>query len=357
MMFNKSKVLFTSLLPNMPVGGYPFNIFVVFCVILANGFYKLDFSLTGIQLSNGLWNPTWLLLGPFVYFANNCLKDNEQPVYANWLHFLPALVSFLFFCIAFFGDKFGSVWSKSAHDWYMDFYYVVPISLFIYAGLVISDRTKDVDGLEPKHELLLIISGFYVIIAFLSSMIFIFRHALNIDMGFDYRYFTCGLLGVIATFILAYAYLMTKTKKKSLLLLKKKLKRNYINSGLGEEHATAYGDQIRMYFESTDFFLRTDISLEILSRELQISKHYLSEIFNIHIGKSFYALIAEYRITYAIERLKTEGGRLKIESLAHECGFSSKTSFNRYFKEITGSNPSGYVRRKSAKESVELEGI
>lgn len=341
----------------MPVGGYQFNIFVIFCLIVANIFYKLDFSLTGIQISDSLWNPTWLLLGPFVYFANNCLKDNERSVYANWLHFLPALVSFLFFCTAFFGDKFSYAWSKSAHDWYMGFYYVVPISLVIYAGLVISDRTKDVDSLEPKYELLLIISGFYVIIAVLSSMMFICWHALNIDMGFDYRYFTYGLLGVIATFILAYASLMTKMKKKSLLLLKKRLEHNYINSGLGEEQAEGYKNQIRTYFESTDCFLRTDLSLEILSRELQISKHYLSEIFNIHIGKSFYGFIAEYRIAYAIERLKKEGGRLKIESLAHECGFNSKTSFNRYFKEITGSNPSEYVSHKILdKEPVELVG-
>jgi AraC-like DNA-binding protein len=355
MMFNKSKFIFTSLRLRMPFGGYQFNIFVIFCLIVVNIFYKLEFSLTGVWISDNLWSPGWLLLGPFVYFANNCLKDSEQSVYANWLHFLPALVSGLFFSMVFLGSRLGYAWFKTLHDGYMSFYYAVPISLMVYSGFVISDRTKDVDSLEPKYELLLIISGFYVIIAILSSMMFICWYALNIDMGFDYRYFTYGLLGVIATFILAYASLMTKMKKRRSLSLRKKLEHNYSNSGLGEEQAAHYKSQIRKYFESTECFLRTDLSLETLSKELDISKHYLSEIFNIHIGKSFYGFIAEYRISYAIERLRNEGGRLKIESLAHECGFNSKTSFNRYFKELTGFNPSEYISNKILdKETVEL---
>lgn len=356
-MFNKSRSRFTSLQLRMPVGGYQFNIFVIFCLIVANIFYKVKFFSSGIQISDNLWSPGWLLLGPFVYFANNCLKDDERSVYSNKLHFLPALVSAVFFTAVFVGNGLGYSWSKPMHDGYMGFYYAVPISLMVYAGLVISDRTKDVDSLEPKYELLLIISGFYVIIAVLSSMMFICWYALDIDMGFDYRYFTYGLLGVIAAFILAYASLMTKMKKRRLTSFRKKLEQNYINSGLGEEQAVGYKKQIKWYFESTECFLRADLSLEILSKELQISKHYLSEIFNIHIGKSFYSFIAEYRITYAIERLKNEGGRLKIESLAHECGFNSKTSFNRYFKEITGFNPSEYISNRILdKESIELVG-
>lgn len=358
MIFNKSKLTFTSLRLSMPVGGYQFNIFIIFCLTAANIFYKVKFSLAGIEISDDLWSPGWLLLGPFVYFANNCLKDREESVYGNWLHFLPALVSVFFFFAVFLGRGLGYSWSRSLEEWYMGFYYTVPISLLVYAGLVISDRTKDVDSLEPKYELLLIISGFYVIISVLSSMMFICLYALKLDMGFDYRYFTYGLLGVIAIFILGYAALMTRMKKKRLLFLKKKLGHNYVNSGLGEEQAARYTKQIRDYFESTECFLRTDLSLESLSKELVISKHYLSEIFNIHIGKSFYGFIAEYRITYAIERLKNESGRLKIESLAHECGFNSKTSFNRYFKEITGSNPSEYISNKIIdKEAIELIGI
>jgi len=45
---------------------------------------------------------------------------------------------------------------------------------------------------------------------------------------------------------------------------------------------------------------------------------------------------------YALDLINTNQGKLKIESLAYSCGFNSKTSFNKYFKEKTGFTPSEY---------------
>ena len=59
------------------------------------------------------------------------------------------------------------------------------------------------------------------------------------------------------------------------------------------------------------------------------------------MGKSFYVLVSEYRINYAKEILK-EDNNITIESLAYECGFNSKSTFNKYFKEQTGYSPSEY---------------
>jgi AraC-like DNA-binding protein len=70
-------------------------------------------------------------------------------------------------------------------------------------------------------------------------------------------------------------------------------------------------------------------------------------LFNDYLGKSFYRIIAEYRIENAICILKEKGDSLTIEALAYESGFSSKTSFNKYFKEITGYLPSEYRNREA----------
>ncbi len=37
-----------------------------------------------------------------------------------------------------------------------------------------------------------------------------------------------------------------------------------------------------------------------------------------------------------------EDNAITIESLAYECGFNSKTTLNKYFKELTGLVPSQY---------------
>jgi AraC-like DNA-binding protein len=38
--------------------------------------------------------------------------------------------------------------------------------------------------------------------------------------------------------------------------------------------------------------------------------------------------------------------QVNILSLAFDCGFNSKSSFNNYFKKITGSTPTAYRRRQ-----------
>ncbi|MGF1925655.1 MAG: helix-turn-helix domain-containing protein, partial [Bacteroidia bacterium] len=98
-----------------------------------------------------------------------------------------------------------------------------------------------------------------------------------------------------------------------------------------------------------------DISIDLISRELDIPKYHFSQLFNVHIGTNFYTFIAERRIEYALKKLSEEQGKLKIESLAYQCGFNSKTSFNRYFKQITGFTPLEYLSRgEEGGHNVEL---
>ena len=59
------------------------------------------------------------------------------------------------------------------------------------------------------------------------------------------------------------------------------------------------------------------------------------------MGKNFYQVVSEYRIKHAEELLK-EDVNITIETLSYECGFNSKSTFNKYFKEYTGYSPSEY---------------
>lgn len=95
------------------------------------------------------------------------------------------------------------------------------------------------------------------------------------------------------------------------------------------------------FFEKSDSFLEPSFSLDILASELSLSKQEVSEVINQKMNSSFYQLVALYRIKYA-QSLIGENKNLTIEAIVDECGFSSKSTFNKYFKYYVGQTPSVY---------------
>lgn len=67
---------------------------------------------------------------------------------------------------------------------------------------------------------------------------------------------------------------------------------------------------------------------------------------NTREGKSFYDYVNALRVSAFQELLLQPGsGQYTLLSLAFECGFNSKTSFNRNFKKITGMSPRDYANQ------------
>lgn len=89
------------------------------------------------------------------------------------------------------------------------------------------------------------------------------------------------------------------------------------------------------------------LSLDKLVTLTGINKYHISETLNDYIGKSFYQYINEYRVEFAIAQMKYLTEKevpVNILVLAYDAGFNAKSSFNRYFKEITGQTPSEYLK-------------
>jgi len=85
-------------------------------------------------------------------------------------------------------------------------------------------------------------------------------------------------------------------------------------------------------------------SLELAS-QLNISMNELTKYLNGQFGVNFSQYLNKYRTEEAIRLMKTElSDKYKLESLALEAGFNSKSSFYKIFKEQTGQTPSIYMK-------------
>ncbi len=119
---------------------------------------------------------------------------------------------------------------------------------------------------------------------------------------------------------------------------------------------TDYEEKFTTLWESLDNYVRNqkkykdcNLTLDTLAIKTGIKKHYISEILNVYQQKTFYQYINEYRIDYfkkLVEESIDKDETINFLSLAYESGFKSKSSFNRYFKNIVGKTPSEYYKNR-----------
>lgn len=85
------------------------------------------------------------------------------------------------------------------------------------------------------------------------------------------------------------------------------------------------------------------LSLEILARELGVSKYYLSRIFSNKLQTNFNDYVNNIRLSYAATLILTTD--IRITQICNDAGFDSQRTFNRVFKETFYMTPSQYRYR------------
>jgi len=121
-------------------------------------------------------------------------------------------------------------------------------------------------------------------------------------------------------------------------------KRKYLKSGLSAEMAEALHERLTELMKSEKLYTESELSLSELANRLNTLSNYLSQVINDKEGKNFY----DYINTLRIEEFKTlvsrpENRKYTLLSLSYDCGFNSKSSFNKNFKKVTGLSPSEYL--------------
>ena len=100
------------------------------------------------------------------------------------------------------------------------------------------------------------------------------------------------------------------------------------------------------FMESGRPYLDPGLSLHGLALLLGEPPYLISLMINRELGRNFFAFVNGYRVDEAKRRLADpRSGRLKLLALALDCGFASKSSFNRVFKDMAGMTPSEFQHR------------
>lgn len=102
--------------------------------------------------------------------------------------------------------------------------------------------------------------------------------------------------------------------------------------------------RIRKKLEVEKAHLNDSLDLESFARSLDLQKKYVSDLINQKFGKSFKALINQYRVEEAKSMmLREKDSGVQLIDIGLESGFNNKMSFYRAFKQSTGKSPSEYL--------------
>ncbi|MGX6646936.1 helix-turn-helix domain-containing protein [Maricaulaceae bacterium MS644] len=103
---------------------------------------------------------------------------------------------------------------------------------------------------------------------------------------------------------------------------------------------------LRNQLKTQAWYAEPRLSLAQLCDRSGLSEYYVSRAINVGAGMNFNRFVNSLRVEAIKSRL--EAGAPDLLRAALECGFNSKASFNRVFREIVGETPSAYRRRISS---------
>ena len=115
---------------------------------------------------------------------------------------------------------------------------------------------------------------------------------------------------------------------------------------IDERELSGLLEKLKFLMTKDRVFLNSDLNLELLSNYLGISEKQCSYLLNKGMSMNFNQYVNNFRIEAFKERIqKGQNKTFTLTSIAYECGFNSKSTFNRVFKSTCGVTPSEFVKR------------
>lgn len=287
--------------------------------------------------------PYGLVYGPFLYLAILGLtSDRLQP--NTWkIHLIPFFLFYIVYIVLVVNADFRD-------DYLIYFlrilYITIPLSFVSYGitAAVIKRKNKNKINLIRVKEFLITM---FVLLFFIAIFFFVVRYTGEKET-YSARLIVYSVMFI--TILNIYLFQLRENKNQKILhsdISDTKSLSKYIKSKISEEQLDEYEAKLYRFIEEKKPFLDVDLSLDKLAKQLKIPSYHLSQLFSLRIGRNFNQFINVYRVKHACSIIDTTK-EVKMDQLISDCGFNSKTSFNRHFKIIVGCSPSEYASRKES---------
>ncbi len=286
------------------------SVFLYFKTDLSGGFLQFGMS-------------ACLFIGPSLYFyLKSITKQNKQ--HGDWIfHYLLLAIAITVVNILYPWDTYPNIWYVTFH-----LIYLIWLVYLILSGFYI------------RKTLIRLIKGAPDWTSHDTWIASIFLGNAIIWIAYNTVDYTSYIVGALSfSFVLYLLLLLYISKKSDPGFLSDSIK--YGNRKIATAEAEQLHRTLDELIRKEQLFKNANLKLSDVAARLNISPHLLSQLLNDNLGKNFTRFINEYRIEAAKKSMHDDSIH-KLESIAYECGFNSKSTFYTAFKLITGTTPARF---------------
>lgn len=321
-----------------------------------------------------------LLIGPAIFFytqslLNKSFRLSKQDI----IHFVPAILYLLYSIIVFVTDKlilgeyyfYADNRDKDLAPWYqvagfvsMTFYLILSLRFYAIYKKIAYQVVSFADTILFSWVQRFLVA--FLIILFLRILFFILNPEWA-EFGSKFWYYLCfsvlfyyitisGYSNSIKTTIAFRASLFGNDSdyplKNSEIIEKEEIiVQEYSSKEIVEiPDIDEWKEKIEQIMKAEKIYENPELALSDLSDILEINSKKLSQIINQGFKLNFNDFVNFYRTQAVIE--KFQAGEHNLQNLlriAFDCGFNSKSTFNRAFKKHTSLTPKEYLKKYELK--------
>jgi AraC-like DNA-binding protein len=320
--------------------------------------YMLGFMGVEIMWNELLFFPNdpGLIIGPVIYFYLVSQTNNDFTFQKRdaW-HLLPFAIYLAYHLIVFFqGKSFVHYWIANVDLPYIGIIFEIGtlISNYFYLYLAIrhySQYRKWIETVYSNTEEIKLswYRNFLFIVSFGVTISWIFNAVEDLGSGLSYTQSWWEYLFIV---IIIYIFSIQGYNQTQTVYIYFESKNNNNSSTAqlpDEKEIEKWKKRIEQLMEEKQLFLQPELTLRQIAVELKAPSSTISQVINAGFDKNFNTFINDYRIEAFKKQAKDPAKKhLSLLAIAMDCGFNSKATFNRVFKNSMGISPSKYLNRE-----------
>ncbi len=298
------------------------------------------------------------LLGPVIYFyVRNLLQPQFRLRLRDGIHFIPAALYLLYSLVVFVVDVlirdeyyfYADGWDMDLDIWYQVTGLVMLTGYVGFSMVAYNQYRRKIFDEVSYAETVLFgwVRRFLLallLIVFLRMLFFV----VSPEMGdFSVKWWYYFMFGALAYYIGLAGYGQSVSALVGVQVRRnegvKIERKSEPETEVKEEKAIELSElaaRIVALMEGEELYTNPGLTLTDVAQRLETTSKQVSTVVNQSLQLNFNDFVNQYRVEAVKKRIEQgEHHQYTLLSIALDCGFNSKSTFNRVFKKWTGSTP------------------